>query len=80
MIDIQSADSIKLSSVVDVSTIEMLAKLTERFNAMILHVEENHLHIYYVRTEALTYRFTISAEKTAAGLLESGAVIQEGEA
>ena len=52
IVDVQNADSIKLSSMVDVSTMDMLAKLAERFNAMILHVEQNYLHMYYVQWEA----------------------------
>jgi hypothetical protein len=62
MIDIQNADVIETSTLVDVSSIDDLAKLAERFNAMVLHAEFNQSHAYYVQDEGTTYRFVMSVE------------------
>jgi hypothetical protein len=80
MIDVQNADSLASSSMIDVRSMEALAKLAERFNAMILHGTENNLHTYYVQVGGITYRFMINSDKTESAILKDGTPSQEGEA
>ena len=62
IVDIKSG-SIKASSrIFDVNSIDDLAKLAERHNAMILHETRDHVHSYYVQGDGVTYRYMI--EKT----------------
>ena len=72
LVDVQHADSINLSNMVGVTSIEDLAKLAEKFNTMILHAESGSSHAYYVRGEGTTYRFVLS--------VETGSTIPEREA
>ena len=80
MIDVRNADSLLSTSMIDVQSMDVLAKLAERFNAMILSEAGTGLPAYYVQVGGTTYRFTISADKTAATLLKDGTLSQEGEA
>jgi len=59
---------------------DALAKLAERFNAMILHGTEDNLHTYYVQVGEITYRFMLNADKTRATVLKEEAISQEGGA
>jgi hypothetical protein len=43
--------------VINMSTIEDLAKLAERQNAVIMHVEREFEHYYFVQIEGTTYRY-----------------------
>ena len=63
LIDIQNVDLVDSKTTVDVSSIDDLGKLAERFNAMILHAESNFAHVYYVQGEGTTYRFVMSSQK-----------------
>jgi signal peptidase I len=78
MIDVQNADSLPLSSTIDVASMDALAKLAERFNAMILHLEQGVLHTYYVQAGGTIYRFTMKPHKTGSTCLEDEAIGQEG--
>jgi signal peptidase I len=71
MVDIQEADSILSSSVIEVTSMEALAKLAERFNVMILHRSQGNLHTYYVQAGGLTYRFTMTTTKTETMILDA---------
>ena len=62
LVDIQQTVLFNTADLVDVSSIESLAKLAEKFNAMILHAENDRLHAYYVRVEGTTYRFVMNVE------------------
>jgi hypothetical protein len=57
---------------------EALAKLAERFNTMILHEKQDHLHTYYVQAGSTTYRFTMNTRKSESTLHE--AIRQGGDA
>ena len=70
MVDIRDTDSLSLSLMTDVNSIDDLAKLAARFNTMILHAGESSLPIYYVQGTGITYRFAINADKTAAAIPE----------
>ena len=75
LIDVENADSIALSSVVDVTSMDALAKLAERFNSMILHEKQGHLHTYYVQAGSTTYRFRMNTIRSESALNE---VIRQG--
>jgi signal peptidase I len=49
---------------IEVLSIDALAKLAERFNAMILHLEQDGSHAYFVQTGGTTYRFVLYAKAT----------------
>jgi hypothetical protein len=63
---------------VEVTAIEDLAKLAERFNTVILHERRGVSHAYYVRGEGTAYRFVI-ADRTGSAVPESEAQSLEGE-
>jgi len=79
MIDVQNTDIVDSKAIVDVSSIEDLGKLAERFNAVIFHVESENSHVYYVQGEGTTYRFVINSEKTGSAVPEDEAKSQGGE-
>ena len=62
LIELQSAELNETSNIVDVQSIDDLAKLAERFNTAILHKSINSNHSYLVNTNSTTYRFTISTQ------------------
>jgi signal peptidase I len=68
LIDIENTNSITASGVTDVISMEALAKLAERFNAMILHAEQDDRNCYYVQAGGITYRFMINVDKTGSAL------------
>jgi signal peptidase I len=49
-----------ISSVIEVTSIDDLAKLAERQGAMILHMTRDFLHYYFVQTNGVTYRYVSS--------------------
>jgi signal peptidase I len=49
------------SMLIDVTTIDELAKLAERHNTVILHMTLNFLHYYLVQCNGMTYRYVFSA-------------------
>ncbi|MDO9130312.1 MAG: EAL domain-containing protein, partial [Anaerolineales bacterium] len=52
---------------IDIATIDDLAKLAERNNSMIFHNLQGSTHYYFVNNEGITYRCAVSEEKS--GLL-----------
>ena len=66
MIDMQNTDGFDSSAAVDVSSIEDLGKLAERFNVLILHTANGNSHAYYVQGEGTTYRFVLTVETESA--------------
>ncbi len=62
MVDIQNADSLVPSNAIDVTNMDALAKLAERFNAMILHAKEGSMNVYYVQGSGITYRFVMNGD------------------
>jgi hypothetical protein len=58
VIDIQSGGVDEASRIVDVNSMDDLAKLAERYNAMILHETRKDEHVYFVRADGTTYRFS----------------------
>ncbi|MBM3181823.1 MAG: signal peptidase I [Chloroflexi bacterium] len=54
---------------IDVTSIDDLAKMAERQNTMIMHMTLNFLHYYLVQSNGTTYRYVISAGKK--GIVEN---------
>jgi len=59
MVDAQNHGFETKPGMIDVSTIDDLAKLAERYNSMILHVKRDLAHYYLVQENGATYRFAI---------------------
>ena len=55
---------------VDVTTIDELAKLAERQNTVILHTALNFIHYYMVQCNGLTYRYVFSAGRRGVAEIE----------
>jgi hypothetical protein len=58
------------SRLIDVTTIDELAKLAERHNTLILHMTINFLHSYMVQCNGLTYRYVFSAGRRGVAEIE----------
>lgn len=79
LIDIHNADIIDSSTQIDVSSIDDLGKLAERFNTMILHAKFDQSHAYYVQDEGTTYRFVMNSQETETNVLERETGSERGE-
>ncbi len=60
LVDVQGTTFKPLLPVVDVDSIETLAKLAERHGTMILHVAHPMLHDYLVQISQSTYRYSLN--------------------
>jgi len=58
------------SMVIDVTTIDEMAKLAERHNTVILHMTLNFIHYYMVQCNGLTYRYVFSAGRRGVAEIE----------
>jgi signal peptidase I len=76
IIDVQNADCIPSSGIVDVTSMDALAKLAERSGTMILHAEQDQLHSYYVQAAGATYRITVHVSPKESTAFEE--IRQEG--
>ncbi len=54
----------EFSPIIEVATIDDLAKIAERQNTMILHTMRDSLHFYFVQSDGTTYRYVINEGKT----------------
>jgi len=61
LVDVYEGSYEPTSPVIDVTSIDSLAKLAERHNTMILHITRNFLHDYLVQGNNATYRYSISS-------------------
>ena len=57
IVDIKSGSIKDFSKLIDVTSIDDLAKLAERYNVMILHDAQDDTHAYYVQGDEITYRY-----------------------
>jgi hypothetical protein len=64
IVDISNTDLVDSDNNLNVISMDALAKLAERFNAMILHVGASHSHDYFVQAGGATYQFSLSADRT----------------
>jgi hypothetical protein len=58
VVDIQGGESNDVSNAIIVNSMDDLAKIAERYNAMILHKMGQAEHVYFVRADGATYRFS----------------------
>jgi signal peptidase I len=65
------------ASMIEVTSIDDLAKLAERQNAMILHTTRDSVHTYYVQSEGTTYRYVNRDEQKAPAPHPTRRVIQQ---
>lgn len=72
LVDVQQTVMGNTVDIVEVNSIDSLAKMAEKSNAMILHAEIADSHVYYFRVEGTTYRFMLP--------FETGSIIPEKEA
>lgn len=54
-----------LSPVIDVTSIDDLARLAERQNAMIMHLTHEDIHYYLIQVEGKTYGYMTGQDRTA---------------
>ncbi len=59
------------AALIDVTTIDELAKLAERHNTVILHMTANFLHYYLVQCNGTTYRYVFSDGRRGVAEIES---------
>ena len=69
LVDVYEKSLEPTSTLIDVTSMDDLAKLAERQGTMILHMTLNFLHYYLVQNNGTTYRYVISAGKK--GIIES---------
>jgi signal peptidase I len=60
-----------LTPTIEVSSIDDLAKIAERQNAMILHMLRDSLHFYFVQSNATTYRYVVNDTKNGPAKTET---------
>jgi hypothetical protein len=71
LVNVYERDIQPASTLIDVTTIDELAKLAERHNTVILHMTLNFLHCYLVQGNGITYRFVLSDGKRSAPVIAS---------
>ncbi|MCQ3936492.1 MAG: signal peptidase I [Chloroflexi bacterium] len=70
LVDVYEQNLAPSTSMVDVASLDDLARLAERHGTMILHMQRNFLHFYFVQSHGTTYRYVVSAGKK--GTVEAG--------
>jgi hypothetical protein len=75
LVDVYEKNLAPTSTIIDVTSIDDLAKLAERQGAMILHMVVNFLHYYLVQNNGTTYRYVVSTGNK--GILEDASVPNE---
>jgi len=63
LVDVYDRGLENLAPMIDVAGIDDLAKIAERQNAMILHLERDLIHFYFVQSNGATYRYVASNAK-----------------
>lgn len=63
LVDVYEQNLPPTASVIDVATMDDLARLAERHGVAILHMTRNFLHYYFVQSSGVTYRYIVSAGK-----------------
>jgi hypothetical protein len=70
LVNVYERDLAPASMLIDVTTIDELAKLAERHNTVILHMALNFIHYYMVQCNGLTYRYVFSAGRRGVAEIE----------
>lgn len=78
LVDVYEQNIAPTSSVIDVSTMDDLARLADRHGTMILHMTRNFLHYYFVQNGGITYRFVIASG--VKGVQETESAVPRNEA
>ena len=71
LVDVYDRGLETISPIIDVASIDDLAKIAERQSAMILHLVRDSLHFYFVQSNGTTYRYVMSEAKN--GMLKAEA-------
>jgi signal peptidase I len=74
LVNIHEQNLLPSTSVLDVSTMDDLARLAERNGGMILHMPRNFLHFYFVQSNGTTYRYVVSMGRMSTASGEAAAV------
>ena len=73
--------ALSTTTIIDVTTMDDLARLAERHSTMILHMTRKFLHYYFVQSNGTTYRYLISTSKK--GIVETvrpgGEIVKRAE-
>jgi len=70
LVNVYERDFAPAAMLIDVTTIDELAKLAERHNTVILHMTFNFLHSYLVQCNGITYRYVFSTGKRGVAEIE----------
>jgi len=71
LVNVYERDFAPASMLIDVTTIDELARLAERHNTVILHMTLNFLHCYMVQCHGITYRYVFSTGKRGVAEIEA---------
>lgn len=71
LVNVYERDFAPAAMLIEVTTIDELAKLAERHSTVILHMTFNFLHSYLVQCNGITYRYVFSAGKRGVAEIES---------
>jgi len=63
IVNVQEQNLEPYSMAVDVNSIDDLARLAERHGVMLLHMQRNFLHYYFIQSNGTTYRYVLSSGK-----------------
>lgn len=63
IVNVQEQNLEPYSMAVDVNSIDDLARLADRHGVMILHMQRNFLHYYFIQSNGVTYRYVLSSGK-----------------
>jgi signal peptidase I len=77
LVDVQEINAFASLHSIDVTSMDALATLAERSNAVILHRVEDGKHTYYVQTSGVVYRFELESKKSTAEDLQQADFAQE---
>lgn len=70
LVNVYERDFAPTAMLIDVTTIDELAKLAERHSTVILHMTFNFLHSYLVQCNGITYRYVFSTGKRGVAEIE----------
>jgi len=70
LVNVYERDFAPAAMLIDVTTIDELAKLAERHSTVILHMTFNFLHCYLVQCSGITYRYVFSTGKRGVAEIE----------
>ena len=79
LVDVYEQNVAPTDSVIDMTSMEDLARLAERLGLMILHMRRNFLHYYFVQSHGVTYRYVITTGRAGIPAFDSPAPEPESE-